>query len=900
MVDSQWLSRGNIVVHRTGCYYIFACSNLADVEALLEQHTFVLDGRIGNIRRCNRYTVPANVNIYITRLWIRVYGLPLGLLDPEWAVETLKLVGVVETLEYDGDGLPTEPELRGVFLFCKKCCLVGHFSDFCHSLDYVAARRINARLEAFEDQGLTVLYNQNLRPFYTNMVEGTQDVFNNRNTRVNLLVLAQDFECNSEDSSGSDVVGDEDDNDDMDNDDDNHPNGNNHDGNDDNEHDQEHPDDDHNGDDNPDSDDGAETDNSDSDSSGAGDNSFPNGHMHDAAHTGDNNDNIDPEFIPINGVYQNGCLSHPIYVVSSSTSNSTTYDFASSKGVQSSVSSETDPTTPESYHNPSSTRFLEENRAAIPQGDLSDSEEFAMPATAAFTVNSAARSAVNAVDVHSAASLPAMLVSLHLDDHSNPPPANKVPMRPIHSHTDAHPHKRSSRGPFHRCLSYDQDPFFGYYGSTWSQKRRKIRSLNVQSKGGFTLPATDTRKAVAKSFSDASMANYLGFVAANKAQLGDTSMGCSSNLFMGLSGGKRKVEEAASASSCKSQNISDHGFASKAFCFGSSKDNILVQLQYWRQRCKKNWILKGDYPSKVLFSKVKSLQKKKYEITALLDDLGELQHGQTDVQRVLVESLKKTFKTDSLPPYDPEIDIDLRKLDLPRFNSSQLANLERPFSASEIRTAMFQIDILNEACSVMASHVLACYELPVSVTRKIDSLLMRFFLAHSDAKGMHLVNKDTMHLPRGLGVLGIRCLSSLNKALLMKQGYNWKIGNGLSTLDGSARWVNGCVPEFKPGIPLLSSAAQTVVDWFVPSSASTILAMEVPDTTQKDFRFWASTPSGSYSVKTGYAMLQQQLSLVTTPSSTNSFWKVLWSLQIKPKWKMFIWKLLHRDLVVKV
>ncbi|XP_021717469.1 uncharacterized protein LOC110685287 [Chenopodium quinoa] len=122
----------------------------------------------------------------------------------------------------------------------------------------------------------------------------------------------------------------------------------------------------------------------------------------------------------------------------------------------------------------------------------------------------------------------------------------------------------------------------------------------------------------------------------------------------------------------------------------TSKESILLQLQFWRQRCKKNWILKGDCPSKLLFSKVKCRQKKN-EISSLLDDLGVLQHGHTDVQHVVVQALKKTFKTDNVPLFDPEIDTVLQELDLPRFNSSQIANLERPFTASEIRIAMFSL-----------------------------------------------------------------------------------------------------------------------------------------------------------------------------------------------------------------
>ncbi|XP_021715701.1 secreted acidic protein 2-like [Chenopodium quinoa] len=148
------------------------------------------------------------------------------------------------------------------------------------------------------------------------MVEGQQNVFTNRNTRVNLLILAQDFEYD-DNSSGND-----DDNLEGDNDDDNL----------DADGDDEPPDDDQNGVDNHDADANSEpdiSDNSNDNSSSAVDNHQPNGHGNVVAPHGDDNDNIEPEFIPINGVYQNGYMFHLI----------------------------------ESYHNQASTRYRDDNLA---------------------------------------------------------------------------------------------------------------------------------------------------------------------------------------------------------------------------------------------------------------------------------------------------------------------------------------------------------------------------------------------------------------------------------------------------------------------------------------------------------------------------------------------------------
>uniref|UniRef100_A0A803MKD0 CCHC-type domain-containing protein n=1 Tax=Chenopodium quinoa TaxID=63459 RepID=A0A803MKD0_CHEQI len=763
MVDSQWLSRGNIIVHRTGCYYVFACSNLADVEALLEQHNFVLDGRVCNVRRCNRYTVPTNVNFDMTRLWIRVYGLLFGLLDPTWAVETLKLIGLVETLECDDDGLPHDaPEFRGqvlvdlskplipgcfvlgefdpiwvyfryegVFMFCKKCGMVGHFREFCHASDYVAARRIQSRMEAFEEQGLTVLYNPNNRPLYTNMVEG----------------------------------------------------GNNQ----------------------------------------------PNGDVNAAATHGDDNDNIEPEFIPINAVYQNGFMSHSIGGFSSSPSEGSA--FVSSQEKDSSTSSKTDPTTPESYHNLASTRFRDENlveerlvegmRAEIPLGDpyapftdransnapggfrmsaaieesfLSDSSySGSFPTINSLTPDSLISHTSDAsspmdIEVSSqlaslslldlsynvAASLNALPSALHSSTNSTscaaatsalntqgnvaatacaPSPTLRAemphfPSSGLHSkaatspqHTEgmaatsafaaasavpqtAHylressprsglvrERKHSQQTPFIRCRSYDQLPLFGYASSSWSQKRQKIKNLNLYGKGGYSFfPSLHPQVLPTKKcFSDISVAVDLGFHGASSngflnAEFNKENMPHSyskrnrtdSWVSSTLKYQKRAALDASPGMGSSFNGIVRSDLATEGELVQSlfdaslymtnivsSKDSILLQLQFWKQRCKKNWILKGECPSKLLFSKVKSRQKKN-EIRSLFDNQGTLQYGHTDVQRVVVNSLKETFQYDTMPPYDPEIDVVLRELDLPRFSSSQLANLDRPFSAFEI------------------------------------------------------------------------------------------------------------------------------------------------------------------------------------------------------------------------
>lgn len=74
LVDSQWHKRGPITVHKLGVYYIFFCDHFRDVEALLEQHTAIMDGRKITFRRGHQDIVPRDISFNIARLWVRVLG----------------------------------------------------------------------------------------------------------------------------------------------------------------------------------------------------------------------------------------------------------------------------------------------------------------------------------------------------------------------------------------------------------------------------------------------------------------------------------------------------------------------------------------------------------------------------------------------------------------------------------------------------------------------------------------------------------------------------------------------------------------------------------------------------------------------------------------------------------
>lgn len=157
VVDVHWQTRASIEVKRISDYFIFFCSDERDVLALMKLHITFIDGRILTFRRGHRNLVPRDINFDMATMWVRVSGLSFAYLTPEWTLQTLKHVGHVLDLDFNGDGVPLETDFRacllidlsqplipgcflpldggqvvwvyfryeGVFKFCKNCGCVG-------------------------------------------------------------------------------------------------------------------------------------------------------------------------------------------------------------------------------------------------------------------------------------------------------------------------------------------------------------------------------------------------------------------------------------------------------------------------------------------------------------------------------------------------------------------------------------------------------------------------------------------------------------------------------------------------------------------------------------------------------------------------------------------------------
>ncbi|XP_021865633.2 uncharacterized protein [Spinacia oleracea] len=219
---------------------------------------------------------------------------------------------------------------------------------------------------------------------------------------------------------------------------------------------------------------------------------------------------------------------------------------------------------------------------------------------------------------------------------------------------------------------------------------------------------------------------------------------------------------------------------------------------------------------------------------------------------------------------------------------------------------------INFILAALCSSVLAVFRVPKKIADQINSKFMRFWWkGSSDDKGICWVKRDNLEIPKGMGGVGLRNIDKYNKALLVKQAI--RIHNNLSLLIAQ---VFSAVYKKSPVEAGLTADIHHKASWgyrglygknwnaslvwknFSCETAEEILALHIPQEDRDDQFHWMNSNKESSIVKSVYNFLLLGNSGQNF-SERERFWGMLWKSDLLPKWKVFIWKIMHRAIAVK-
>lgn len=155
----------------------------------------------------------------------------------------------------------------------------------------------------------------------------------------------------------------------------------------------------------------------------------------------------------------------------------------------------------------------------------------------------------------------------------------------------------------------------------------------------------------------------------------------------------------------------------------------------------------------------------------------------------------------------------------------------------------------------------------------------------------------------------------LTAETLLNSHCHWKVGNGRQLGITTHKWLVDHTPSFRDSTPLATVRTLKVANLFLadqpgwnvrkisslfePATVCHIQSLELlTSSSVNDVQFWAYTKSGVYSTKSGYNMLLQQQNDICSMTSIidAKFFRILWRLDIMPKWKLFLWKHWHNGI----
>ncbi|XP_021758571.1 uncharacterized protein LOC110723527 [Chenopodium quinoa] len=313
-----------------------------------------------------------------------------------------------------------------------------------------------------------------------------------------------------------------------------------------------------------------------------------------------------------------------------------------------------------------------------------------------------------------------------------------------------------------------------------------------------------------------------------------------------------------------------------------------------------------------------------------------------DYRDFLARSLRLQSKASFGTHLGLPVDLGRSKVAEFRFLIDKVASRLSAFASLRLLAAA-KLAIINSVLIASFNHILSVFKIPSSVASQLDSMLANFWWRSSGSrKGLALRSVSLLHLPKGLGGLGVRNIACFNSAILAGTGWrmirnpqllvsrlmflkypslpvnlgarisrpSWGcrgLQMALSAVSSGVRWKVGRgdksdLPTHVSGIidPRSNAWDSSRVHRFFDSpTAVRILSLDRPQELMDDFVYWKFTKDGSFSTKSAYALLlHQTIRCPPLGSLPIPWWKKFWALPLLPKWKIFGWKIIHAGIPV--
>ena len=213
--------------------------------------------------------------------------------------------------------------------------------------------------------------------------------------------------------------------------------------------------------------------------------------------------------------------------------------------------------------------------------------------------------------------------------------------------------------------------------------------------------------------------------------------------------------------------------------------------------------------------------------------------------------------------------------------------------------------------NVHAYNVALMAKQAVRIHEKKDTLIAKILVSKYRGSPVSYGLKGTKIAGASWGFQGLckaisRCRGGFSKVII----------NGRGTRILEDKWVEGPPLQLKSGITLSSRNLTIVADlictdlrsWNAPlildvfklDSASRILGIYLPNNAgREDEVFWSRNSTGRISAKDAYSLLISDSKNSEAHTKGKAFWSHLWSMKIKPKWKVFLWRILNKALAVQ-